>query len=746
MQLLSKENNTNSEEIIDLGKYFQLVKQSWLKITMFTLVISILTTLVVFALTPKYVATATLLIESKQKKAVSIEEVVGIDSNQKEYYLTQFEILKSNQIAERVIDKLGLTNKLEFNSSLDPESSLKEQLVNSVKSLPVFGAYRDNTPITEEDAQEAIRQSVLDAFKERLTISPIRKTQLVNISFESEDPKLAAVIANAIGEEYINLNLEASLGATQQASHWITSRLSELKEQLSSSETALTDFLAKEKLVDDSGVEGGIDAQARSTISSLTTRLTEITDRRIEIESSYSTLRAAQGKTQEAFITIPLVSKHPQVLALKEQKILADKELSKLAKRYGPAHEDMKAANAKVRSLDNQIRSVVKELVNGIDQELKSVVQQERLLKAELKSNKDAYQTISVKKRQFEALKREVKTNRDVFNLFLSRQKETSATSDFAAESARFTDYAMIPQKAAAPKKGLIIALSFVASFGFAVVMVLLLDALRNTVESVKTFEDRFGLIPLGGLPKVSMKKYKKKALDKALYFEKEANSFSESVRSIRTALTLSKMQSNSKRLAITSSLPGEGKTTTSINLAMAYAQVERTLLIDADLRKPAVAERFGLKKFQQGITNHLLMGDALENCLYKDEKSGLTILPAGMLTPNPQELLTSEAFAKMLDQLDEQFDRVIIDTPPTLPVADSLVISRLVGSITVVVKANSTRLASVRNTLGRFMTHNIKIDGIVINQVTEKALKNEYGYGGYYGSYGDNHLAKQPV
>lgn len=744
MQLLSSENKTNSEEIIDLGKYVQLLKQSWLKITMFSLIITVLTTLVVFSITPKYVATATLLIESEQKKAVSIEEVVGIDSSQKEYYLTQFEILKSNQIAERVIDDLQLMNKLEFNASLNTEPSLKEQLITSIKSLPIFDAYRDTTEPSAEDQQEAIRQDVLSAFQERLTIAPIRKTQLVKISFESEDPKLAAKVANAVGEAYINVNLEAQLGATQQASHWITNRLAELKEQLKNSETALTDFLAKEKLVDDSGVEGGIDAQARATISSLTQRLTEITDRRIEIESSYSTLKAAQGKTQASFISIPLVSKHPQVLALKEEKIVAEKELSKLAKRYGPAHEDMKAATAKVRSLDKQLNSVIRELVNGIDQERQSVKEQERLIAAELKAQKDAYQSITVKQRQFDALKQEVKTNRDIFNLFLARQKETSATSDFEAESARFTDYAMIPQKPAAPKKGLIIALSFVASIGFAVVMVFLLDALRNTVESVKNFEERFGLIPLGGIPKVALKQYKKKALDKALFFEKDANAFSESVRSIRTALTLSKMNNPNKRIAVTSSLPGEGKTTTAINLAMAYAQVENTLLIDADLRKPAVAERFGLKKFQQGVTNHLLMGDTLENCLYKDDQSGLSIMPAGMLTPNPQELLTSEGFAKLLEQLDGKFDRIIIDTPPTLPVADSMVISRLVGSVTIVVKANSTRIASVRNTLSRFMSHNIKIDGIVINQVTQKALKNEYGYGTYYGTYGDNHLVTQ--
>ncbi|MBC7005530.1 polysaccharide biosynthesis tyrosine autokinase [Photobacterium sp. BZF1] len=742
MQLLSSENKMKTEEVIDIGKYFSLIKQSWLKLAMFTIAITAITTLVVFSITPKYVATATLLIESKQKKAVSIEEVVGIDSNQKEYYLTQFEILKSNQIAERVIKELNLAQYVEFNASLNTEPSLKEQLVEALKSLPILSVYSQEKQPTEAEVQESIRQAVLGEFQHRLTISPIRKTQLVKISFESDDPQLAAKVANAVGNAYIRENLEARLGATNQASVWITSRLEELQQQLRGSEKALTDFLAKEKLVDDSG----IDAQARAVINNLTERLTELTDHRIEVESSYATLKNAQRLDSKSFISIPLVSKHPQVLALKELLVESEKEISELAKRYGPQHEKMLTAQAKLRSIDTQLKGVIRELVNGIDQERETVRNQERLVASELKAKKDEYQQITVKKRQYEALKREVETNQDLFNLFLTRQKETSATSDFEAESARFADYALIPQQPAAPKKGLIIALLFVASLGFGVVMVFLLDALRNTVESVKNFEERFGLIPLGGIPMVKLKKYKKKSIDNTLFFNNEERSFSESVRSIRTALTLSNMQSDGKRLAVTSSLPSEGKTTTAINLGMAYSQVERTLLIDADLRKPAVAERFGLKKYHQGLTNHLLMGASIDECLFTDDKSGLTILPAGMLTPNPQELLSSEMFANMLNELEKRFDRIIIDTPPTLPVADSMIISRLVGSVTIVVKANSTRISSVKNTLGRFINHSIKIDGIIVNQVTDKALKNEYGYGGYkyYGSYGDNHLATQ--
>ncbi|MFB9217278.1 GumC family protein [Vibrio sinaloensis] len=736
MQLVSSETKQNHEEIIDIGKYFLLLKQNWFRLAIFSGVVTILAILFVLSMTPKYIATATLLIESEQRKAVSIEQVVGIDSSKQEYYLTQFEILKSNRIAERVIKDLELKNIVEFNASLNTEPSLKQQVILAIKSLPIFAAYSEKKEPTQEQIDESIRQAVLKEFKDRLTISPIRKTQLVNISFESQDPKLAADVANAVGTAFVRENLESRLIATEEASSWITTRLEQLQQDLRLSETKLTDFLAKEKLVDSDGGEGvGIDDIARNEIKTLSGRLTELTNLRIELESSYSTLKQAQNLSSEAIIAIPFISQHPQVLTLTELKAESEKEISELAKRYGPRHEKMLAANSTLRSTNQQIQKVVRELVAGIDQERKSIISQERQVASELQKKKDDFQVLSVKKRQYEALKREVATNRDVLNVFLTRQKETSATGDFQSASARFTDKALVPQKPSAPKKKLIVAASALASLGFGVVIVFLLDALRNTIESVKNFEERFGLIPLGGIPLVKSKRFRKKDLDSSLFNDTDELNFSESIRSVRTALTLSNLGKDSKVQVITSSLPGEGKTTTSINLALAYAQMENTILVDCDLRKPAIAERFGYKKYHQGVTNHLLMGVELEQCFVKDEKSGLTLLPAGMLTPTPQEILSSEMFAELIKELESRFDRVIIDTPPTLAVADSLIVSRLVGSIAIVLKANSTRIASVKNTLARFIRHNIKIDGVIINQVSAKGNKVEYGYGGYYGN-----------
>jgi polysaccharide biosynthesis transport protein len=728
MQQIIEDKKMAAEEIIDLSHYFKVLKRSWLAIVTFSILVTGLAVLVVLSLTPKYTATATLMIEAQEKKAVSIQEVVGIDSTQKEYYQTQFEILKSNQIAERVIKQLDLLNLEEFNGSLDT----KPTIIDSIKAMPLVASLLANkkAAISEEDAQEAIRQMVLNAFQKNLYIEPVRNTQLVKISFTSEDAKLAAKIANAVGYAYIETNLESRLSATQYASGWITSRLDELKSQLGRSEEALSEFLVKERLIDDSG----IDALASQELTNLSQRLAEVRDERIATESAYTALSSTNVSDIAALASIPAISQHPQVVAIRAAELDAQNEVNELSKRYGTKHDKMIAAQARLKSVQSQARSTTKKLISGIGKELEAVRKQEALLMQAIQERKGEFQELTVKKSRYDALKREVETNRNVLNVFLTRQKETTATENFNSTNATFTDEALIPQKPSAPKKGLIVALAFIASFGMAIVLVFIIDAMKNTIDSAKGFEDKFGLIPLGAVPLVKASRFKKMPLDNSVLFDDHEISFGESIRSIRTSLMLSNR--TNKRLAITSSLPSEGKTTVSLNIAMAFAKLENVLLIDCDLRKSSVAERFGLKRFQQGLTNYLVMGAEIADCLYKDEKSGLTILPAGMLSTNPQELLSSPKFAELLDTLEQQFDRIIIDTPPSLPVSDSLIIGQLTKSALVVVKANETKQDSVKKTFSKLIQHDINIEGVVINQISRKLASVEYGYGDY-GHYG---------
>jgi len=721
--------NNSSNIIFDLGKYLVLLKKNLLKIIAFSFLVTLITTIVVYSITPKYKATSTLLIESETRNAVSIEEVVGIDSSQKEYYLTQFEVLKSNRIAQRVIDRLELSRLPEFNKELSQEKSLKEKIKETLNfgfSVPGDELAKDNS--------EKVRQKVLSIFRNNLTITPIRKTQLVKITFTSESPELAMEVANALGEEYIKSNLESRLAATKDASIWISNRLNELNDQLKASETALTDYLVQEKLIDDSGIS----TLASSEILGLSDRLAEITDRRIELESAYNALKRGKDKDIAAISTIPIIANNSELVAIRQIQISTEAKITELSQRYGPKHDRLIQANAQLNLVKQQSENIIKKLIKGLGKELQTVKAQEALISNELNQKKVDFQSLSIKKLQYESYKREVDTNRKVLNLFLTRQKETTATSDFEAENARFTDKAMIPQLPSSPKKKIILVMSFVMSLIFSSVVVFLTDALRNTVESIKHFEELFGIIPLGGVPKIRTKKYRKQPLDNQIFFDEKQFGFSESIRSIRTSLLLTYMKDERKRIAITSSLPGEGKTTTSINLALSLSKMEKVLLIDCDLRKSSISERFGMMKYQQGISNHLSMGINLDECIFKDKKSNLSVLPAGMLSSSPQELLNSDAFSKMLDKLDQVYDRIIIDTPPVLAVSDALIISKLTGSIIMVIKANSTRITTIKNTITQFVIHDIKVDGVVINSIDKKVAESDYVYGSY-GVYSDD-------
>lgn len=733
MQLNTSHSIKNKEIDIDFGKHLSNIKKSWLSISLFTFLCTIISILIVLSITPSYKATATLLIESEQKKAVSIEEIVGIDSSKKEYYSTQYEILQSNTVAKKVIDKLNLHSVPEFNGVNKEETvSLKSEIKNHLKSIPLLKAYFPESKEVSSEQKNAVQElQVLSIFKSKLTISPIRSTQLVKITFESQDPILAAKIANEVGRAFIENNLESRLSATKQASGWITSRLQELKQQLLSSEQQLTEFLEREKLIDSSGIDNLTNTELRN----LTNRLSKATDRRVAAESLYNTLEKNKNTNLSTLASISEISNHPQIRDIRKAEADVEKQVNDLSKRYGPKHDKMIRAQAQLKSIQKRANNVVEELAKGIEKELQSARFQELTIEKELTNKKEEYQTLSVNKTRYDSLKREVDTNSQLYNLFLTRQKETSATSDFQSANARFTDKAMVPLNPASPKKTKLVIGALIISFIISITFSLVIPTLKNTIESSRDFEEKFGLIPLGGVPLIKNKKFKNKDLDNSIYFNQDEQAFSESIRSIRTSLLLNLVNKKRKRVSITSSVPGEGKTTTAINLAMSLSKMEKVVLIDCDLRKPSISERFGLSKNQKGLTNYLLMGSDLEECLYRDEQSGLVIIPAGMLSPNPQELLSSAKFESLLNKLEEKVDRIILDTPPTLSVSDSLVVSRLANAAIIVVKADSTKQALIQNTMGKMLKHDILIDGVIINQINKNTSNIEHGYS-TYGEY----------
>ncbi|MDD1782366.1 polysaccharide biosynthesis tyrosine autokinase [Enterovibrio sp. ZSDZ35] len=728
----SSKDSTKQEQLIDFGYFVHLIKKHWLSISLFAFLCTAISVLFALSITSTYRATATLLIESQQVKAISIEEVVGIDTRANEYYLTQFEILKSNQVSQRVIDELQLDKVPEFNSNLKSsnEPTYRKQFSDWLRSHPVLDSLLPKNKDTlkdEESEREATKLRVLRKFKSRLTISPIRKTQLVRISFESEDPKLAAKIANAVGDAFIESNLESKLIATDKANEWLNERLSGLKQNLNASEQALLEFLQHQKLIDDSGIS----ALTSNELQNLTGRIAEATDRRTKTQALYNALKSNPNADIAALGANTLISNHPQVRDVRMAEAEAEKEVSQLSKRYGPKHDRMIQANARLKSIQRRAEKLIYKLIDGIEKELSSAIEQEQLLKQELLNKKEEFQELSVIKSEYDALKREVDSNSKLYNLFLTRQKETSAASNFSAANARFSDYALVPENPFKPNRKLIVLFAFTVSLSFAVVVVICLDAFNNTITSARDFESKLGLLPTGTIPMVRAREYKNSPIDHLVFTNSKFSAFQESIDSIRTSLYLSMPKSDRKFIAISSSVPGEGKTTTAINLAQSFSSIEKVLLIDCDLRKPTIGKRFGLPKSQYGLSNILVMNVSPKESITTVPGTNLDILPAGMLVANPQELLSGDSFTTLVNELSKKYDRVIFDTPPILPVKDAFIIGKLTKGIVLVLKANSTTKSVYNHTMTLFTKHKISIDGVVINQVTQPK-KGKHTYSEY--------------
>ncbi|WP_224067601.1 GumC family protein [Vibrio penaeicida] len=732
--IVKSDDLKRNDEFIDLSKYIQLVKQNLISVIAFTLFVVILVTFYVLTITPEYKATSTLLIENQQNKVISIEQVVGVDTSKQEYYQTQYEIIRSNRIAEKVISELGIgvidANDIATEQS-DPSGIkvLIKDVKNAFYELPLLSDFiQKPRPILEEQLRDSHRQNILREFKRNLAVSPVKETQLVSITYLSDDPLLAANVANAVGEAYIQNHIESQLEANQQASIWINSRLGELEHQLELSERKLARFMEREGLVDAAGIDG----LATTELTNLTNQMSEARDRRLAAESLYSVLQKNSNADLSSLYAIKQVSNHPQIRDIRSNEVDAEKRVFELSKRYGPKHDKMIRAQAELKALQSRSSKILNQLVVGIEKELSTALAQERGLKRELESKKKEFQSVTLKKAEFETRRREVETNRQLYDLFLTRQKETSATSDYQNAIARFTDRASIPLVPAKPRKVLIILIAAIGAFVFGLAMAFILEAMRNTFERRVDVENKVGLSGLGSVPKIKAKKYRKEKIGAELFLDKEHKEFGESIRSIRTSLKLTLMQNKRKCVAVTSSVPGEGKTTVSVSLAESFAAMEKVLLIDCDLRKPSVGERFHLSNAQPGMTNYLLMGAELEDCIYHHEESGLDVMTSGLLIPNPQELLGSDQYKEMIELLSDKYDRIIIDTPPVNVVTDPMLVANVTTSCVMVVKANSTKVNQLNFAISRMLKYKSVIEGVILNQDQSKT-QDAYQY---YGTY----------
>jgi succinoglycan biosynthesis transport protein ExoP len=724
-------NKASIEEVIDLRHYFAVFAKNKWRIIFLALAVALCSAVVALNITPIYRATATLLIEADQAKAVSFDEIYGLDSNRKEYYLTQFEILKSRKIAQAVVEKLDLQNHPDF---IGKPSFIRE-FINDAKSAIPFLPQKKSTDLIASEQDEKALQSLVGAFLKRLTISPVRKTQLVYISFESSDPELAALVANTVGEVYIEQNLAAKMGLTEKAAGWLTTRLSGLRIRLDDSESKLQQYRESENLIDVSDVPGesGVLGLVSNELEQTAQQLVVARQVRNQLLSIVRVIDEYGRDNLEMLGSITEITSHNIIQNVKKTLVTVELKVSELSQVYGPKHPKMIAGQAELVTVEKNLSNQVRRLITGVEKELISSERNVNALEQELVRIKAQYQAVTAKEYQYRKLSREVETNRKIYDTFFSRSKETEVTSDFNSAVARFTDRAFRPNLPVRPNKPMIVILAFIATMGLGVVFAFVVDALNDTFKNASDIENKLSQRMLGLLPLVNVKKDIGFVLH--YFFDEQGKKFAESIRTLRTSFVLTQLDKETKTIEITSSVPGEGKTTTATNLAFALAQVERTILIDADMRKPSICKRFNIPPYHPGLANLIAGTENVSECIYHDDISGLTIMPCGQRPPNPLELLSSPKFSELLDVLKQSYDRIIIDTPPVQSVSDSLVIAHLADTVIYVVKSDDTRIGVARDGIGRLVRANAKIAGVVLNQVDIKKI-SQAEYHGYYNDY----------
>ena len=702
---------------VDLRGYWAIVWREKWGIFGLGVAVCLLTTVVIFNMMPTYSSTATLLIEAKEANVVSIEEVYGIDATQREYFATQFEILNSRQLAEDVIRKL----ELDKHPAFDPAQ--KKPFVEWQRWIPFL-------PEKKPLSQAQVWQSVVNQFQNALGIEPVRNTQLVRISFESPYPELTYRITNALGEAYIDGHLEARLSLTQKAATWLTERLSSMREDLEAAERALQSFREKENLVDVSGVQ----TLTAKELDEITQGLVAARNRTSEARSQFQAIGNIAAGYDQRWETLSAVLNDQLSRNLKQQEAQASRILSELSQRYGPKHPKWIAAQLSLDDAREAYRDQVLKVVSGFEEIYEQARADEISLEASLNRSKQQIQDINRKTYQLSQLEREVQTSQQLYDLFFTRFKETNATT-FEAANARFVDRAVRPFAPVKPRKGLILILAALLSGVAGVMLAFLKDMLDNTIKVAAEVEAKLGQPVVGVLPLIKLKKNEDVSISEAVLSAGQ-HGFSEAVRTTRTSIALSGIDKPMKRLVFTSSVPGEGKTTLTINIALGFGQMEKVVLVDADMRRPSVAENCGLKHRTPGLSNIIAGTESLDECVYP--YLGIDVIPAGTVPPNPLELLSSHRFQDLLGSLSEKYERILVDTAPTQAVSDSMVISALADGVVYVVKSDSTTTQIAKDGIERLLRVNAHLLGVVLNQFdAENASRYGHYYKGYYDYYG---------
>lgn len=706
----------DDQPVVDLGSYWRLaLKYRFLIVGSFLGALVIGATLTLL-MTPLYTAQATLQIDREAARIFDAEEVTPTENMAQgiEFFETQYGLLRSRSLAERVIESLGLASSNEALEAMGVEA-------------PAGGG-----TAAQQAAQR--RTAALKVLQNNLRIAPVRGSRLVSIGYENPNPVVAARIANGFAENFIQSNLDRKFESSSYAREFLEERIAQTKERLESAERQLVAYAANQQIINVGEPSEGVGSGGAT--ESLTS------NNLVALNSALARTRAERVAAQERWrsastaplMTLPEVLQNPSIQRLTEQRALLDAEYQQKLSIYQPDYPEMVQLRARIEEADGQIQTIGNNIRSSIRSQYEIAANQERSLQAQVTGLTGDVLDLRDRSIQYNILQRELDTTRTLYEGLLQRYKEVGVTGGVTANNISIVDLATPPREPSKPDMLLNMALAALLGLGIGVLAALILEALDETIASPDDVEKKLGVSVLGAVPLLEKGQTTSGALADV------RSGFSEAYYSLRTALQFSTPHGAPSSMLVTSARPAEGKSTTAYAVALNLARVgKRVLLVDGDLRNPSMHRMIGVEN-ERGMSN-LLSGSAdLASIVRRTQEENLFFIPCGPLPPNPAELWGSDRLHQFVSEAHNNFDHVVFDGPPVLGFADAPILAAAVQGVLFVLESRGTRRGQARGALRRIQVGQAHLLGAVLTKFSAKSAS----YGGYDYAYDYHYGAEQ--
>lgn len=701
---------------LDLRQYVDtILRRRWAVVAFFVVTVTVVT---LFTLRqPKiYQATATVVIENQAPQVLGnqVQDVVDVGSGStwanKEYYETQFNIIRSRSLAEKVVAMLGLDHDDKF-----------------------LGLDKIQDPALREQARK--RADPVARVQGGVTVESVRDSRVVSIHFTDLDPQRAARICNAIVEAYVQQNVDRKVEVSRSAATWLQDQLKDLQNQLQSSEMQLYTYKKDNDLVDSSFENKQSLAQMK--LNSVSSALNQVEQHKAELDAKVKAVHEAlASKDPVALESLPEVAHDANITALRQKVMEAQLDLDQLQVRYGPEYPKVQEAKDKVSSLKEALSGEEKRVVNASLNDYKIVTATEENLITLLGDSKKESFEVNKKEMDYKRLARDEENNERLYELVLKRLKDIDLSGINTANNVYKLDAALVPRAPIKPRVPSQIALGAILGLLGGLALAFFLEYQDSTIATQEEVERILGLGMLGLLPTIKAGPNADTATRDVFVQTSPKSSAAECSRIIRTNLNFLSTEKPLKRILVTSAGPQEGKTTSLVSVAITMAQAgQRVLLVDTDLRRPRLHRSFKLSN-DAGLTTLIAEGGKAADLVQQTEVPNLFVLTSGPVPPNPAELLHTDRFKEILGELGQRYERVLLDSPPVGAVSDALVLSGVVDGVVLVIKAFQSDRGLCRQTLRALRDVKANVLGCVLNNVDLD--KKQYGYyQGYYYGYG---------